>query len=96
MVSGIALWYLWSIEWALTKKPVTGAESFVGKEGIATRDFGSPEGGEVIIDGVIWRAKVLDDSKGQFYNYDPKSISRGDSVVVVEMTSNTLVVKKKS
>ena len=93
MVSGIALWYLWSVEWALTKKPVTGAESYVGKVGVATRDFTTSEGGEVSIDGVIWKAKVLG-SSDEIMADSATGISRGDSIVVVGVSSNTLVVKK--
>jgi len=86
LVVVIVGWGLWSVRWALTKKPVTGSESLVGKSGVAVRDFNSDKMGEVNVDGIIWKAKVSDGSK----------ISRGDLVTVVEYSELTVTVKKAS
>ena len=95
MVVGMVIWYLWSIEWALTKKPMTGPESMVGKEGIAVADFSSTGEGEVNIDGVFWKAKLqLSSNVGAASPFVP--VSKGDQLVVVGSSSVTLVVKRQA
>jgi len=84
LVVGIIGWGLWSVRWALKKKPVTGSESLIGKNGLALRDFNPDNTGEVTVDGIIWKARVSDGSK----------ISKGDSVTVLEYSELTVTVKK--
>ena len=84
LVVGIVGWGLWSVVWALKKKPVTGWESLVGKSGIALQDFNPDDTGEVTVDGIIWKARVSDGSK----------ISKGDLVTVVGYSELTVTVKK--
>jgi membrane-bound ClpP family serine protease len=84
LVIGIVGWGLWSVVWALTKKPVTGSEALVGKGGVAIQDFHPDNMGEVTIDGIIWKARASDGSK----------ISKGDSVIVVGYSELTVSVKK--
>ena len=84
LVAGIVGWGLWSVVWALKKKPVTGSESLVGKNGVALQDFNPDDTGEVTVDGIIWKARVSDGSK----------ISKGDSVTVVGYSELTVSVKK--
>jgi membrane-bound ClpP family serine protease len=84
LVVGIVGWSLWSVKWALKKKPVTGSESLIGKSGIALQDFKLDKTGEVTVDGIIWKARVSDGSK----------ISKGDSVTVLQYSELTVTVKK--
>ena len=73
------------VVWALKRKPVTGSEALVGKKGIALTDIGAGRDGEVMIDGVVWRAKIGDDAS---------SISKEEPVVVVGRSALTLLVGK--
>ena len=73
LVVVIVVWGIWSVVWALKKKPVTGPEALIGKSGVAVQDFKPDNTGEVTIDGIIWKARVSDGSK----------TSKGDSVTVV-------------
>ena len=86
VAAGIVAWYLHAVVWALRKKPVTGEESLIGKEGLAVGDFIPSEGGEVNMDGVIWKAKSNDPSE---------KILRGDPIIVLRVSSVTLFVGKK-
>ncbi len=78
--------YLWWIGWAVFKKPLTGPEALVGKRGVASSDLMMVDGGEVSIDGVIWNAKLASDAVGK--------ISKGDTVVVIGVSSLTLIVRR--
>ncbi len=83
--------YLWWIGWAIFKKPLTGVEGLLGKQGIARTDLTLANGGEVTIDGIIWKAKLADaDSE---VRAPGKNVSKGDSVVVVRVSGLTLIVR---
>jgi membrane protein implicated in regulation of membrane protease activity len=84
LVAGIAGWYLWSVRWALTTKPMTGPEALVGKSGVAIEDFNLDNTGEVNIAGIIWKARTSDDAK----------ISKKDPVIVIDYSDLSVVVKK--
>jgi len=62
------------------RKPVTGAESLIGKTGVATTDIDSK--GEVSVDGIIWSAK----SKAT-------GIARGSTVRILRVSGLTLEVE---
>ena len=85
-VAMLAAVLVYFVVWALRRKPVTGSEALVGKMGTALTDIGVGNPGEVMIDGVIWRAEVTDTS----------GISKNESVVVLGISSLTLLVGKKS
>ena len=91
LAAGILGWYLWSIEWALFKKPMTGSEALIGKIGVAVTDLKSDDVGEVNIDGIIWKAMVSRDVDSNL-----SRILKGDSVVVVGFSALKLVVKKST
>ncbi len=76
---------LYFVIWALRRKPVTGVESLKGQIGVVTNDL-TENGGEVSLDGVIWKAKLSDSSS---------VISKGERVVVVDVSSLTLLVRRK-
>jgi membrane-bound ClpP family serine protease len=84
LVSGITVWYLWSVRWALTTKPMTGPEALVGKSGVAIEDFNPDNTGEVNVAGIIWKARTSDGSK----------ILKKDSVTVIGYSDLSVVVKK--
>jgi membrane-bound serine protease (ClpP class) len=77
---------IYFVVWALRRKPVTGVESMKGQSGVVVSDI-TEKGGEVSLDGVIWRAKVLDESGS--------TIPKGEQVVVVDVSSLTLYVRRK-
>jgi membrane-bound ClpP family serine protease len=83
--AAIAAWYLSMVGWALRKKPLVGAESLVGKHGVAITDFESGVG-EVNIDGINWRARAAGSSP---------TISKGDSILVVGLSALILEVRKE-
>jgi membrane protein implicated in regulation of membrane protease activity len=89
VVLGIVAWYLWSIGWALTKRPLTGPESLIGKTGVVITPPEQIKTGEVNIDGIIWKAKLSDEEQS-----DATGIANGDKVVVVGYSALTVVVKK--
>src|SRR5690349_58454 len=89
VVLGIVAWYLWSIGWALTKRPLTGPESLIRKTGVVVTPPEQNKTGEVNIDGIIWKAKLSDDEQS-----DTTRIASGDRVVVVGYSALTVVVKK--
>ena len=67
------------------KNPIqTGRESLVGKTGTA-RTF-EKEAGQVQVESELWSAEKSKDSE---------SISKGDSIEVVEVRGLRLIVKKK-
>lgn len=76
--------FLYYVFWALRKRPVTGVESLKGSVGVVVRDFVN-DAGEVSVDGVIWKARA----------YDAGALRKGDEVVVVEVSSLTLLVRKR-
>lgn len=84
-VAALAAVLVYFVVWALRRKPVTGSEALVGKSGSALTDMKSGNPGEVMIDGVIWRAEVADASS---------IISKNETVVVVGISSLTLLVGK--
>jgi len=79
---------LYFVIWALLKKPVTGVESLKGKLGVVVTDLTEKDAGEVSLDGVIWKAKISESGTGL-------RISKGESVVVVGISSLTLFVKRQ-
>ncbi|MFI5422008.1 MAG: NfeD family protein [Nitrososphaerales archaeon] len=81
--------YLWSIRWALLKKPMTGPESLIGKTGSVVSRIERERTGEVNIDGVIWKARVPDDVDAH-----NSKLSVGETAVVVGYSSLTIVVRK--
>ena len=78
------------VAWALLKKPVTGVESLKGKLGVALTDLTGNNVGEVSLDGVIWKARI-DEVGGN----TGLRISKGDSVIVVGISSLTLLVQRQ-
>jgi len=72
--------YIRWIRKALNKKPYTGSEALIGMEGKVVKDF-DPEG-EVKVDGIIWKARSVDDAKYKI----------GDTVKIVKLDSITLIV----
>ncbi|HKW04880.1 MAG TPA: nodulation protein NfeD [Nitrososphaerales archaeon] len=81
----IAIYARW-IGHGLRKKPVTGQESLVGKLAEVYSDL-NPEG-DVSLDGIIWRAKLLDPSSG--------NIPKGRMVVVKSVSGLALVVEPQA
>jgi membrane-bound ClpP family serine protease len=77
---------IYFVVWALRRKPVTGVESMKGQSGVVVSDV-TEKGGEVSLYGVIWRAKIYDESG--------TPISKGEQVVVVGVSSLTLLVRRK-
>lgn len=76
--------YVWWIAPVLFKrKAITGVEALVGKEGIVISDI-TPEGGEVNVDGIIWKARSVDGT-----------IPVSEKVSVTGVSSLTLIVKRK-
>jgi len=67
----------------IRKKPVTGAESMIGKTGIAITDL-APRG-DVSLDGVIWQAT--------FAGNGGKNIEKGSVVRIVRVDGLTLEVE---
>jgi membrane-bound ClpP family serine protease len=82
----IAALFLYFVVWALKRKPVTGMESLKGKIGVALVDMSPNDVGEVSVDGVIWKAMI---------NEGGSRISKGESVVVIGISSLTLFVQKR-
>jgi membrane protein implicated in regulation of membrane protease activity len=89
VVAAILGWYLWSIKWALFRKPFTGPESLIGKTGAVVAPFERGTMGEVNIDGIIWKAKLLEDVE----SHNSKLLA-GESVVVVGYAALTVIVRK--
>ncbi|MGI0079417.1 MAG: NfeD family protein [Nitrososphaerales archaeon] len=87
VVLGVAIGlYLWWIGWAIFTKPLTGAEALLGKQGIAVTELTQEEGGKVTVDGIIWKASLSPEAD--------KTISKGEPVVVVRVSSLTLIVER--
>lgn len=67
------------------EKVATNASAMIGKHGVVCADInGDDEQGRVIIEGIDWRAITTDN----------EHISKGTRVVVVELNSVVLTVKK--
>ena len=77
--------YLGWIFGVLTQKPKTGAESLIGKLGTAESDILPEMGGDVNVDGIIWRAMLQENES---------SIERNSQVVVIRVSSLKLIVRK--
>jgi membrane-bound serine protease (ClpP class) len=71
----------------IRKKPVTGRESLVGKDGKVFSDISPTTGGEVTIDGVVWRAMPSNAAGGP--------IPKGEAIVVNQVKGLTLLVDRK-
>jgi membrane protein implicated in regulation of membrane protease activity len=67
----------------LRRKPVTGQESLVGAKGTVFSDT-LASGGEVSVNGVIWRARLA--------NPNLSSLKKGDGVTVTMVEGLTLIV----
>jgi membrane-bound serine protease (ClpP class) len=78
----LALYARW-VGKTLRKKPFTGREAMIGKEGLVSTDL-SPEG-EVIVDGIIWKARILDPSLG--------TLQKGSTIIVRKVSGLTLLVE---
>ncbi len=70
----------------LRKKPVTGSEALVGKEAQVYTEL-SPDG-EVSVDGVIWKAKLL--------NPDLGKVQKGSTVIVRSVSGLSLLVEPQA
>jgi membrane-bound ClpP family serine protease len=90
LAAGIIGWYLWSIGWALFKKPMTGSEALIGKSGVAVSDLQPDIVGEVNVEGIIWKAKVFRDAGS-----NGSRILVGESVIVVGFSGLIVTVKKE-
>lgn len=80
-VIGAFIWYIFSV---IRAKPVTGAEGLIGKRGIVWSGTLVSEG-EVSIDGVIWKARLVNPEAGP--------LKKGDAIVVKSVEDITLVVE---
>lgn len=78
----LAIYAKW-VGGTLRRKPMTGSESIVGKEGEAYSDL-NPDG-EVSLDGIIWRAKLVDPNLGM--------IPKGRKVLVKGVSGLSLLVE---
>jgi len=78
----IVAFYLNYIRMTMKKKPQAGPEALIGKIGIVYSTL-EPEG-EVRIEGIIWRARSVDNSK----------IEKNEKVRVVKIEGLTLIVEK--
>ena len=78
----LALYARW-VARSIRKKPFTGSESLVGKNG-TVYSYLNPDG-EVTIDGVIWKAKLSSTA--------PRSLAKGEQIIVKQVTGLTLVVE---
>jgi membrane-bound serine protease (ClpP class) len=85
-VGGVLALYARYIGHTIRTKPVTGEESLVGASGSVYSNVLGGEGGEVSVNGVIWRARLLDPSM--------EPITKGDSIVVKGVEGLTLVVER--
>lgn len=84
-IIAIASILVYFVIWALKRKPVTGTEALVGMTGIALTDMNVGSEGEVMIDGIVWKAKIGDISSG---------INKEQPVVVIGISGLTLLVAK--
>lgn len=66
------------------EKVATNANAIIGKHGIVCVDVDANDSGRVMIEGMDWRARSVDN--------DP--LSKGTKVEVVAMESITLIIKK--
>lgn len=84
VIIAIFAWYAISL---FRKKPVTGAESLIDAKGVVHSDDLAPDG-EVSINGVIWRAHLIDSAGNQ--------LKKGDPIIVKKIEELTLMVEKSS
>ncbi len=82
IIIAIFAWYAISL---FRKKPVTGSESLIDAKGVVHSDELAPDG-EVSINGVIWRAHLVDPTGGQ--------LKKGDPIIVRKIEELTLMVEK--
>jgi membrane-bound serine protease (ClpP class) len=85
-VGGVLALYARYIGSTIRKKPVTGRESLIGMEGKVYTELTS-SGGEVSVEGVVWRAALGNPSDGP--------IPKGESVIVKQVNGLTLTVDRK-
>jgi len=83
VLAAVVAVYAWYVSTVIRKKPVTGVESLIGAQGVVHSDSLSPEG-EVIVNAVIWRARLRDFNLG--------GLKKGDSVTVRSVQELTLIV----
>ncbi len=81
----LALYARW-VGKTLRKKPVTGPEALIGREGQVYADL-APEG-EVSVDGIIWKARLLDPSLG--------TVQKGSTVVIRSVSGLSLLVEPQA
>lgn len=82
VLAGLYVWWIGPV--LFRRKALTGREALVGKQGTVVSDV-TPEGGEVNVDGIIWKAMSAEDVK----------IAVGETIVVTGVSSLTLVVVKR-
>ncbi len=85
IVLELSTFIVYSLALVSMKKPLTGMESLVRKEGIVYSDL-DPDG-EVRVDGIIWRARHLESEKGP--------VKKGEFVIVEKVGNLTLLVRRK-
>jgi membrane protein implicated in regulation of membrane protease activity len=66
------------------EKVLTNANAIIGKRGVVCVDVDRDDAGRVMIDGMDWRAKSVDD----------EPLPKGTKVEVVDMDSIVLIIKK--
>lgn len=66
------------------EKVATNANAIIGKHGIVCVDVDANDSGRVMIEGMDWRARSVDN----------EPLSKGTKVEVVAMESITLIIKK--
>ena len=66
------------------EKVTTNANAIIGKHGIVCVDVDANDSGRVMIEGMDWRARSVDN----------EPLSKGTKVEVVAMESITLIIKK--
>jgi membrane protein implicated in regulation of membrane protease activity len=66
------------------EKVLTNANAIIGKQGVVCVDVDRDDAGRVMIDGMDWRAKSVDD----------EPLPKGTKVEVVDMDSIVLIIKK--
>jgi len=82
VVGGLLALYTRWVGKAIRKKPVTGAETLIGKIGVAVTELAPL--GDVSVDGIIWHAQLASSSS---------KIEKGANVVIVQRSGLTLEVE---
>ena len=78
----LLFYYFKKIIWAVEKRAQTGPESLIGKTGTVTKELNPV--GEVRVDGIIWKARSVNNDK----------IDSGKTIVVKNVENISLIVEK--